>query len=56
VKNKTVLDYEDGYVKIPTGPGLGIEIDEEAIRQGAKEGHKWRNPFWRHEDGSVAEW
>ncbi|KAG2185504.1 hypothetical protein INT44_002297 [Umbelopsis vinacea] len=56
VKNKTVLDYEDGFVNIPTGPGLGIEIDEEAIRQGAKEGHKWRNPFWRHEDGSVAEW
>jgi hypothetical protein len=22
----------------------------------AKEGHRWRNPVWRHEDGSVAEW
>lgn len=56
VKNKTVLHYEDGYVQIPSGPGLGIEVDEEAIREGAKVGHKWRNPFWRHDDGSVAEW
>jgi len=22
----------------------------------AKEGHRWRNPVWRHADGSVAEW
>lgn len=23
----------DGYVQIPEGPGLGIEIDEEAVRR-----------------------
>jgi galactonate dehydratase len=54
--NKDVFRYEDGYVTIPGGPGLGIEIDEEYVRERAKEGHRWRNPIWRHKDGSFAEW
>ncbi len=56
LKDKTVFDYQDGYVKIPEGPGLGIEIDEDHVRAMAKVGHNWRNPLWRHSDGSVAEW
>ncbi|TPN58646.1 galactonate dehydratase [Mesorhizobium sp. B1-1-9] len=54
--NKDVFCYEDGYVAIPDGPGLGVEIDEEYVRERAKEGHRWRNPIWRHKDGSFAEW
>ena len=53
---KEVFKYEDGYVKIPDGPGLGIEINEDHVRKMAEEGHNWRNPVWRHKDGSVAEW
>ncbi|MCL7746814.1 galactonate dehydratase [Halalkalibacter alkaliphilus] len=56
IKDRSVFDYEDGYVKIPSGPGLGIEIDEEYVRERAKEGHNWKNPVWRHKDGSIAEW
>jgi galactonate dehydratase len=52
----TVFDYQDGYVTIPSGPGLGIEINEEYVAERAKEGHRWRNPLWRHPDGSVSEW
>jgi galactonate dehydratase len=51
-----VFKYEKGYVKIPHGPGLGIEINEDHVRSMAKVGHNWRNPVWRHTDGSVAEW
>jgi galactonate dehydratase len=47
---------EKGSVRIPTGPGLGIDIDEEKIRELSKQGHRWRNPVWRNEDGTVAEW
>ncbi|CAN5361788.1 galactonate dehydratase [soil metagenome] len=54
--DKSVFQYKDGFVDIPSGPGLGISINEEYVRKAAKEGHKWRNPSWRHEDGSVAEW
>ena len=53
---KDVFKYENGFVKIPEGPGLGIEINEEHVRKLAATGHNWRNPLWRHEDGSVAEW
>ncbi|MER9454556.1 galactonate dehydratase [Mesorhizobium sp. M0478] len=54
--NKDVFRYEDGYVAIPDGPGLGVEIDEDYVKERAKEGHRWRNPVWRHKDGSFAEW
>ncbi|TPI10478.1 galactonate dehydratase [Mesorhizobium sp. B4-1-3] len=54
--NKDVFRYQDGYVAIPEGPGLGVEIDEDYVKERAKEGHRWRNPVWRHKDGSFAEW
>lgn len=56
VRNHEAFAYEDGMVRIPTGPGLGIEIDEEQVRRYAAAGHRWRNPVWRHADGSFAEW
>jgi galactonate dehydratase len=52
----TVFAYEAGSVTIPQGPGLGIEVDEDYVRERAVEGHRWRNPVWRHADGSFAEW
>jgi galactonate dehydratase len=52
----SVFDYADGYVTIPSGPGLGIDVDEEFVTEQSRVGHRWRNPIWRHADGSVAEW
>lgn len=64
--NSDILDYlvdpapltvdADGFLPVPTGPGLGVEIDEAVVIERAKQGHAWRNPIWRHADGSVAEW
>ncbi|MFC6022872.1 galactonate dehydratase [Plantactinospora solaniradicis] len=51
-----VFRFADGHVERPTGPGLGIEIDETAVRRAARTGHRWRNSVWRHVDGSFAEW
>lgn len=56
LKDSSVFNYDEGFVKIPSAPGLGIEINEEYVREMAKVGHNWKNPVWRHEDGSVAEW
>ncbi len=28
----SVFEYRDGYVDIPDGPGLGVEIDEDHVR------------------------
>ena len=38
IKNPFVV--EDGFVKVPEGPGLGIEVDEESIRAHASEGRE----------------
>ena len=56
VSDRSVFAYQDGYVSMPTGPGLGITVNEEYVAERAAEGHRWRNPLWRHADGSVAEW
>ena len=56
VNEPSVFAYEDGMVAIPEGPGLGIDVNEEYVIDRAAEGHRWRNPIWRHNDGSFAEW
>lgn len=52
----SVFHYEAGFVPLLTAPGLGIEVDEEKVREAAEKGHNWKNPVWRREDGTVAEW
>ncbi len=54
--DRSPFDYKEGFVTIPDGPGLGIEINQAYVDERAAEGHRWRNPIWRHADGSVAEW
>jgi galactonate dehydratase len=39
-----------------TKPGLGIEIDEKAVRAASKKINRKRFPEWTHQDGSFAEW
>lgn len=52
---KQPFQVRDGYIDTPTGPGLGIELDEEALAD--KIGHDWRNPeTYDAEDGSVVDW
>ncbi|MFF5920339.1 hypothetical protein ACFY8C_18650 [Streptomyces flavochromogenes] len=40
---------------LPTGPGPGREGDAKAVER-AEVGHRRRNPAWRRDDGSLAEW
>ncbi|WP_336344579.1 galactonate dehydratase [Halalkalicoccus ordinarius] len=51
-----VFEYDDGYVDVPSEPGLGIEPNEAYIEKQAEKTVDWHNPIWRHDDGSVAEW
>src|SRR5262245_30837420 len=44
-----------GYLDLPTGPGLGIELDDNALAD--KIGHDWKNPqTYDAHDGSVVDW
>jgi galactonate dehydratase len=56
LKDPSVFEYKEGFVKNLSGPGLGIEVNEEKVREMAAIGHNWKNPVWRQADGTVAEW
>jgi galactonate dehydratase len=49
------FELKDGYIGIPRGPGLGIELDDESVEKKTYDG-RWETPRLRHEDGSLAEW
>lgn len=52
---KKPFTVREGYLDLPDGPGLGIELDENALAD--KIGHDWRNPeTYDEDDGSVVDW
>jgi len=51
---KTPFKHENGFLPLPTGPGLGIELDEDALAD--KIDHDWQNRKSYSEDGSVIDW
>ena len=52
---KKPFTVRNGYLDLPTAPGLGIELDENALA--GKIGHDWRNPeAYDADDGSVVDW
>jgi galactonate dehydratase len=57
LSDRTPFRYVDGYIHRPCGPGLGLDVDEGAVRDAAK----WAAsrplaamPVWHHDDGSYA--
>lgn len=56
MRNPEVFEVRDGMVAALQGPGLGVEIDEDMVREAAKDAPSWRNPIWRGQDGSFREW
>ena len=52
---KQSFQVKDGYIELPRGPGLGIELDEDAVA--AKIGHDWQSrEEYDADDGSVVDW
>lgn len=56
VVDPEVFSFRDGYVHRTTHPGLGVDIDEAAVRKADAISVPWRTPVWRHPDGAFAEW
>lgn len=56
LEDRSVFQYQNGFVNIPADPGLGIRINEEVVRTATQVGHHWKNPIWRNADGTIAEW
>ena len=56
IKNPEDFVFTDGFVALPRKPGLGVEINKELVMEENRTPHHWKNPVWRHADGSIAEW
>lgn len=56
ILNPEIFDVKDGMVAAPTGPGLGLVMNEELIRSRSLEAEPWANPVWRGKEGYLREW
>ncbi len=56
VLNPEDFRFHEGYMLPPQKPGLGVEVNEALVIERSQHAPDWRNPVWRHRDGSVAEW
>ncbi|KAK3935720.1 mandelate racemase/muconate lactonizing enzyme domain-containing protein [Diplogelasinospora grovesii] len=56
IKNPEVWRVNDGYIDLLTGPGLGIEIDEEQVRELSKDAKAWISPGFIGPGGEIREW
>lgn len=56
IKNPEIWNVEDGYVDLMTGPGLGIEVDEEKIREASVGAEAWVSPGFTGPGGELREW
>ncbi|WP_396667604.1 galactonate dehydratase [Microbacterium sp. R86528] len=45
----------DGFIDVPSGPGLGIQPDEDLFVERSYDGN-WRTPVFVHDDGSHGDW
>ncbi len=46
----------DGYIGLPAGPGLGVEMDEKRLEEEANRPQSYRWPGARLRDGSIADY
>ena len=56
VNNPSDFAFTGGYVNMPRLPGIGVSVNRELIAEENRNPHHWKNPVWRHDDGSIAEW
>lgn len=56
IKNPEVWEVKEGHVEVPWGPGLGVEINEELVRELAKDAKAWVSPMFTGPDGELREW
>jgi galactonate dehydratase len=59
VPGATRMHYEldkEGYIGLPPGPGLGVEVDEAKIAEEAKKPQTYKWPDVKQKDGSVTDY
>ncbi|MFT7643742.1 MAG: galactonate dehydratase [Pirellulaceae bacterium] len=55
----TQMEFEldkQGYIGLPPGPGLGVDVDEKLLEQEAQKPQSYRWPGAKLKDGSIADY
>ncbi len=53
---KKPFEIIDGYVPVPAGPGLGIEVNEQMLKERSYPGD-WDSPrLYADDDGTIVDW
>jgi galactonate dehydratase len=55
MENPEAFYHDDGYVDLPEGDGLGVELDVDLLEE-RDQNVDFHNAVWRNDDGSVTEW
>ena len=53
---KTPLKFKDGFIELPTEPGLGVDMEDDALEALRDESYRLRGMFWHEDDGSFADY
>jgi len=53
---KEPLVFKNGFIELPTGPGLGVEIDHDTLESMRDESFRFRGMWRSEEDGSFADY
>ena len=56
ITNVTWTTDKDGNVKLPQGPGLGVDIDEITLAKVDANPKKYHWPSGKYPDGSIADY
>ncbi|OAQ65467.1 mandelate racemase/muconate lactonizing enzyme family protein [Pochonia chlamydosporia 170] len=56
INNPQIWDVKDGYVELMKGPGLGIDVNEELVREASKGAEAWVSPGFVGPGGELREW
>jgi galactonate dehydratase len=53
---RTPWRVQNGHIELPSGPGLGFEIDERALTEECEYAEELGGSYVHRSDGSVADW
>lgn len=56
LNDNSMLEFENGFATLLTGPGLGLDINDDVLRDSNEPDFEWKNPVYHMPDGSVTEW
>lgn len=56
ISNLEIYRYHQGFIELIREPGLGVQVNEERLAEAEKGCKTWKNPVWRNDDGTIAEW